>query len=285
MNEEGQFALVTGASSGIGLALCEELAKRGYSLLLVSNEEKELNKTADRLQDEYHVRAIPLCMDLAQTDSAAKLFDYCTANNIVITILINNAGIFFFNDIVDTPPNRIASMISLHVHTPAMLCRFFTGQMIRENRGGYILNIASIAAWMMMPGIALYSSTKSFVHCFSRAMRRETIDRGVSITTVCPGAAATGLYNLPERYMQLGIRLGIIMPTQRLARLSLNKMFRRKAEYIPGGLLNRFFIFLVTALPEWMIRLIRRKILKNLTQRHGGAEDTKEDSGVRRQQS
>ena len=264
MNTGHHCALVTGASSGIGLAFSEELAKRGYPLLLVSNEEEQLRQVADTLQGQYGVTAIPLYMDLAQPDSATKLFEYCTANNIVITIVINNAGIFFFKDIVETPASRIATMLNLHVHTPAMLCRLFADQMVCENRTGYILNIASIAAWMMMPGIALYSSTKSFIRTFSRAMRRETIDRGVSITTVCPGAAATNLYNLPERYMKLGIRLGIIMPTQRLARLSLNKMFRRKAEYIPGGLLNRFFIFLVAALPEWMIRLIRKKILRAL---------------------
>jgi len=243
MSERAFFAVVTGASSGIGLAISEELARRGYPL-----------------EGKYKARAIPCCMDLAQRDSAQKLFDYCQANKIKTEVLINNAGIFFFRDITDTMPELIETEINLHILTPAMLCRLFAGQMIRENRKGYILNMASIAAWMMMPGIALYSSTKSFLRCFSRAMRRETFDRGVSITVICPGAVATDLYNLPPRYLKLGVRLGIIMPPPRLAQLALRKMFQRKSEFIPGGLINRLFILLVMALPEALIRRIKKKI-------------------------
>jgi short-subunit dehydrogenase len=143
-----------------------------------------------------------------------------------------------------------------------MLCRLFAEKTIRENRKGFILNIASIASWMMMPGIALYSSSKSFVRGFSRAMRHEVFDRGISITTVCPGAVATGLYNLPPRYMKLGIRLGIIIPPERLARLALKKMFRRKAEFIPGGFINRLLVFLVNAMPEALVRRIKKLVQK-----------------------
>jgi short-subunit dehydrogenase len=260
MSEHRYFALVTGASSGIGLAISEELARRGYPILLVSNEEARLFEVAAELEANHKVRAIPYCMDLAQRDSAQKLFDYCEANNIKTEIVINNAGIFFFRDITDTAPELVETVINLHILTPAMLCRLFASQMIRENRKGYILNMASIAGWMMMPGIALYSATKSFLRCFSRAMRRETFDRGVSITTICPGAVATNLYNLPPRYLKLGVRLGIIMPPPRLAKLALRKMFQRKSEFIPGGILNRLFILLVMALPEALIRRIKKKI-------------------------
>ena len=262
MSGDTGFALVTGASSGIGLAISRELARYGYPLLLVSNEGEKLILAASEIQAQYQVKALTCCMDLAQRDSARQLFDYCGANNIQVCILVNNAGIFFFKDIIDTPPERIETMINLHVYTPALLCRLFAAEMIREKRQGYILNIASIAGWMMMPGITLYSSTKSFIHCFSRSMRHEVFDKGVSITTVCPGAAATGLYNLPPRYMKLGIRLGIIMPAPRLASLSLGKMFKRKAEYIPGGFINRLFIFIVSSLPEVLVRRIKRKIDK-----------------------
>jgi short-subunit dehydrogenase len=261
MPENEQFALVTGASSGIGLALSGELAKLGFPLLMVSNEENEIARAAGEIQAQYHVTAIPLYMDLSHTGSAAQLFDYCRNEKITVKIIVNNAGIFFFKDIIDTHPERMETMINLHVYTPVMICRLFAAQMAAENREGYIMNMASIAAWMMMPGIALYSATKSFLRCFSRAMRHELSGRGISITTVCPGAAATGLYNLPPRYMKLGIGLGIIMPAQKLARLALKKMFKRKAEYIPGGLINRLFVFLVESLPDAMIRQIRKKIL------------------------
>jgi short-subunit dehydrogenase len=141
-----------------------------------------------------------------------------------------------------------------------MLSRLFAGRMIAENRKGYILNMASIASRMMMPGIGLYSATKSFLRCLSRAMRNETFDRGVSITTVSPGAAATGLYRLSPRYMKLGIRLGIIISPERLAAQAVKKMFRRRAEFIPGGFINRLFILLVIAMPETLVRRLKRKI-------------------------
>jgi len=276
MDNDKQFALVTGASSGIGLAFSIELAKLGYPLLLVSNEEEKIIQTAEEIQNKYNVKTISLFMDLAQTNSAQKLFDYCNDNKIKIIILINNAGIFFFRDIINTTPSLMETMINLHVTTPVMLCRLFAEQMFHENRKGYFLNVASISAWMMMPGISLYSSTKTFIRGFSRAMNREIRDWNCSITTVCPGAAATGLYNLPLRYTKLGIRLGIIIPVQRLAILALKKMFRRKAEFIPGGFVNRLFIFMVKSLPECMIRLIRKKIKTYNTIRgsRGGAELT-----------
>jgi len=264
MDGEKCFALVTGASSGIGLAISNELARRGYPLLLVSNEEEKIKETAGEIERSYGVKALPLFMDLAQNDSARKLFDHCEHENIKIEILVNNAGIFFFKNVTNTSPERIETVLNLHSFTPAMLCRFFAEQMIRENRKGYILNMASIAAWMMMPGITLYSSTKSFLRCFSRAMRCETFDQGVSITTICPGAVATGLYGLAPVYLKLGIRLGIILTPERLARRVIKKMFQKKAEYIPGGFINRLFIFLVMALPEPLVRWIKKKIDKRL---------------------
>jgi short-subunit dehydrogenase len=261
---ENAFALVTGASSGIGLAISRELARKGYALFMVSNQEERIVEAAAAIEAEYKVKTIPLYADLAQRDSAQKLFDYCAANNIKVKILVNNAGIFFFKDITDTPVSRIETVINLHIYTPTLLCRLFAEQMMQENREGYILNISSIAARMMMPGITMYSATKGFLRNFSRSMHHEVSDSGIGITTLCPGAAATGLYNLQSRYMKLGIRLGIIITPERLARLAVKKMFQRKAEYIPDSFVNRLFIFLVNIIPEALIRLVRRKMAAKL---------------------
>ena len=260
MTEQKNTALVTGASSGIGLEISRELARRGYSLLMVSNEGDKLAAAAQEIESEYGIKTVYLCMDLAQRDSAQILFDYCQANQLSIDILINNAGIFFFKDVIETPIVLMETIINLHVHTPAMLARLFAQKMVEEKKNGYILNIASVSSAMMMPGIALYSGTKSFLRSFSRAMRHEILDKGISITTIRPGAVATNLYNLPPRFMKLGIRLGIIMKTERLAYLAIKKMLKRKVEYIPGGFINRLFIFIVLAMPERLIRRIRKKV-------------------------
>ena len=258
MGENSNFALVTGASSGIGLEITRELARRGHPVLMVSNEEEKLARLAGEIRSEYKIKAVPFFMDLALADSAQKVFDYCAENRIKIEILVNNAGMFFFKDIVDIPSSSIERTINLQILTPAILCRLFAERMIRENIKGYILNMASIAAWMMMPGLTLYNSTKSFLYCFSRAMHRETIEHGISITAICPGAVATGLYNLSPRYLKLGMRLGVIMPPGRLAVLVLKKMFKRKAQYFPDSFINGLFILIVKSVPEWMIKLFRK---------------------------
>ena len=258
--EEKNYALVTGASSGIGLAMAKELARAGYPLLLVSNEEEKIAEATVEIGKTFSVKTIPLYMDLAKTNSAQAVFDFCEAGGIKIEVLVNNAGIFFFMDICATSPERIETVLNLHVFTPTMLCRLFAGQMLAENRKGWILNTASIAAQMMMPGITLYNATKSYLRCFSRSMRNEVYGQNISITTVCPGAVATGLYGLAPGYMKLGKALGIIMTPERLARLALKKMFRKKAEYVPGGFINRLFILLVNILPQPFIRYLKRKI-------------------------
>ncbi|MCL2230414.1 MAG: SDR family NAD(P)-dependent oxidoreductase [Treponema sp.] len=260
MNGHKNFALVTGASSGIGLAISGELAKRGYNLLMVSNEDEKLRISASDLENKYGIKTISLCMDLARTNSAQELFDYCQENGVVVDILVNNAGIFFFKDVINTSPELAEKIIILHTLTPSSLSRLFAQKMIADNRKGYILMMASASSRMMMPGIALYSGTKGFLRSFSRAMRNEVFNKGVSITTLSPGAVATGLYNLPPRYLKLGIFLGIIMTPERLASLAVKKMFKRKAEYIPGTFINTLFIIIVRILPEYLIRYIKRKI-------------------------
>ncbi|MCL1992949.1 MAG: SDR family NAD(P)-dependent oxidoreductase [Spirochaetes bacterium] len=257
MDGQKNTALVTGACSGIGLAISGELASLGYPLLMVSNKEAALASAAGEIEAAYGVKPSVFCLDLAQRDSAEKLFNFCQSRGLKIEILVNNAGIFFYKDVASTPPEQMEAIINLHITTPALLMRLFAGQMIGENRKGHILNIASISSRMMMPGIALYSSTKSFLRCFSRAMRNEVFHKGVYITTLSPGAVATGLYDLPQANLKLGLKLGVIMPPKKLAKIAVKKMLRRKAEYIPAGFINRLFIFLVAATPEFFIRKLK----------------------------
>jgi len=227
---------------------------------MVSNDEAGIAEAAAELGARHGVRAIPLCMDLSLADSAQRLFDHCLDNGLEVEILVNNAGVFFFGDVVDIPDERANGMIALHMTTPAALSRLFARRMIARKTKGYILNVGSISSRMMMPGIAFYAATKSFMRVFSRAMRNEVFDDGVSVTTLCPGAVATGLYSLPPRFLKAGVRLGAIMLPERVARLAVRKMFARKAECVPGAFFNRLFILVVAAAPEAAVRWLRRKV-------------------------
>ena len=251
-----QRALITGASSGIGLAYARALAARGYDLLLVSNQETEQCRIAEELSATYGIDARPLCMDLSHGEAARELYDYCTKESLEIEILINNAGIFFFNDVTETAVSRLETMTGLHMTTPTLLCHYF-GAAMKQRGHGHILNMASMAATFAVPGIAVYAASKSYLKIFSKALYNELYDYGVSVTVLCPGAVDTDLYGLAPHLRRLGVRLGILMPPERLVQKGLRAMFHGKRCVMPGAI-NRLFVLIPPMLPSPLVRWIKR---------------------------
>jgi uncharacterized protein len=249
-------ALITGGSSGIGYAIAKELAQKGYNLILASNQEIRLTEVCEELSIQHKIKTWPVFIDLAAPGAAQKLYDWCRQEQIEIEILVNNAGIFVFGEVVETDPAKTQQMLTLHTTTPALLCTLF-GKDMKQRRSGNILNIASLAAFMPYPGIAFYSSTKQFLKIFSRSFRTEMIDYNVNVTCICPGAVSTQLFELSEADHKKAMNLGIMMPADKLARLALDAMFRKKALLVPG-FINRFFLFIVYLVPQSLILLIRR---------------------------
>lgn len=254
---ERQWALITGASSGIGLAYANELASRGFNLVIVSNEEQAIHEKAMQLQHDHAVEVMPLYRDLAIPGAAAELYDTCRQKGIEIEILINNAGMFYFNEIVEESAKKTEKMLYLHVNTPTQLCYLF-GKEMKQRRHGYILNMSSMSAWLPFPGIGIYASTKDYLKDFSAALRAELRIYNVNVTAVCPGAVATNLYNLSDNLKLLAIRLGIMMRPEKLARKGIQALFKRKACIIPG-LINKIFTPIVAMLPGRWVRWIMRK--------------------------
>ncbi len=122
---EKKWALVTGASSGIGLAYAEELASRGYQLVIVSNEEQAIREKGEFLSEKYGIEVLPLYRDLAIPGAAKELYDTCQEKNIPIEVLVNNAGMFFFCETLQAKANIVEKMLYLHVTTPTQLCYYF----------------------------------------------------------------------------------------------------------------------------------------------------------------
>ena len=139
------FALVTGASSGMGLEFAKQLAQRGYNLLIVSNV-PEIHDAAEQIKANSQqltansVEVIPLQLDLGQQSSARELYNYAHEHDIEIEVLVNNAGVYHDRDILDDSEGFTSLIMNLHMYTPAMLCYLF-GQDMRERRKGYILNV------------------------------------------------------------------------------------------------------------------------------------------------
>lgn len=257
------YALITGASSGIGLEYARQLAAKGYNLVIVSNQDEANHRVATEIADKYGVVAQPLYADLSQPDSAQQIYDWCHQNDVEVDILINNAGMLLFSTLVHTDPNRINTLINLHCTTPTHLCRLF-GNDMKERGRGHILIMSSITAWTPYPTISHYAASKTYLRSFAQSLWYEMRDYGVSVTVVFPSAVDTPLYNLSEKPRRWLLRLGVMITAEKLARKGLRAMFRRCRRCIPG-LLPKIEYAICAILPAHaLIPILKLPIVKRL---------------------
>jgi len=251
------MALVTGGSSGMGLEYARQLAEIGCNLLLVSNQEEELAKVAALLSDQFSVQVMTRFQDLAKETAAEDLFGFCRSENLQIDILINNAGMFFFEELTPENETKALTMMRLHTFTPTRLCILFGNEM--KQRGyGYLINMSSMAATLPMPGITIYAATKAYLKSFGKSLYFEMRPCGVGVTTVCPGAIATPLYKLKPSLLNLGVKIGLIGTPQWLVRKALKGMMHKKRVVKPG-FMNIYLPPLIAVLPK---RLVNRLWIK-----------------------
>ena len=226
-------ALVTGASKGIGRCYALQLAALGYNVLMVASGEAELLATAEEVRTANpKVWVRTLVKDLATPTAAEELFAWTEQEGIMVAVLINNAGIFSFCDILNTPIERIQRVIYLHDITSTLSCRLYAADMIKRG-GGRILNMSSFSIWMPYPGLSLYSASKAYLKSFSVAFAKEVKDKGVTVTAICPAGIATDLYGLSPALQRFGLKTGILMSPESCARRSLNGMFRGQRCKVP----------------------------------------------------
>jgi len=252
-----KYALVTGASSGIGLEIARQLALRKYALVLVSNEEEKLRQLKSEFELSYQTSIETLYIDLARNDSAKSVFNFCQQKNLEVEVLINNAGFFFFGEATSADVSKAERKILLHVLTTSLLCTYFGNEMKKRKRG-FILNMSSISAYKDFPGIAYYGATKSYIKSFTRSLRTELNFYGVNVTCLCPGATETNLYDPNVINVALGKRLGIMMTAEKVARQGIEGLFKNKAVVIPG-IITKLMLFLTLLTPQWAIYQIRKK--------------------------
>lgn len=262
-----KYALITGASSGIGLEYARQLAEKGYRLVIVSNQEEENRRVAEEIHSMYGVEVWPLYADLSQTDSAQKVYDWCQKQGFPIHILVSNAGILHFGRLVNAKEEGIDRIITLHCTTPAKLCRLFAADM-SIRREGYILLMSSMAAWLPYPTISLYGATKTFLKNFGQSLWYELRPYGVCVTTVFPGAVDTPLYQLDERKRFLLRKIGFMTSAQYLAKRGLQAMFGRKRRCIPG-VLTCVEIGLCRLLPAYaLLPILKIPVIKRILEKN-----------------
>ena len=252
------WALVTGAGSGIGRCYALRLAALGYTLVLAGTRPEPLEtvrREVETSSPETRIRTVSI--DLARIGAAEELHDLTRREGIEIDVVINNAGIFSFCDILHTPPERIERIILLHDLTNTEMCRLYAADMVRRGCRGHILNMSSYSLWMPFPGLSLYSASKAYLRAFSVAFAKEVREHGIRVTAVCPAGVATDLYGLTPRWQRIGLRLGVLISADACARRGLRALWRGRRTIVPDWW-NRIWIPLCKLLPMWVIRPLRR---------------------------
>ncbi len=250
------FALITGASSGMGYCYAQQLAARGYQLLIVSNE-PAIHEKAAVLRNEYSVQVVSLERDLSLPSAAQELHQYCIDNQLEVEVLVNNAGVYHDRDFLLDSERFNSLILNLHMYTPAMLCYYFGQDMVARQKG-YILNVCSITSTIAVQRLATYSATKAFLSNFSRALHVELRQKGVIVTDISPGAVDTGLYHIHPIFTKMGRALGIIVSPEYLVKRALNALFRGRAKATVPFVWSKLIQLFVALIPTCLLRLIRR---------------------------
>lgn len=226
-----KWAVVTGASSGIGLDIARQLAERGYHLVLVARSKETLQKVQNELQrSDLEVRIVAL--DLALPKSPESLVKQTDAWNIVPEVLVNNAGIGTYGTFLDSSLADAQAMLDLNITALAQLSHLY-GQRMQKVGGGYMLQIASVAAFQPLPSYAIYAATKSFVLSFSRSLNFELKAYGMSSTALCPGPTATSFFAKAHHTLSRSIER-LMMKSEDVARQGLEAMFARQETHVSG---------------------------------------------------
>ena len=228
MNE---YAVVTGASQGIGKELAILLGQKGYKVILISRSEKELKRLSETIPASKYLAA-----DLTEPGAAKQVADYC--KDLPVSVLINNAGFGVWGDFETNDLLKQLNMLQLNISAVVELTYLLLPQL--QKQSSYILNVASTAAYQAVPGLAVYAATKAFVLSFSRAIRMELKGK-VSVSCLCPGLTDTGFARRAGMEASQILMSKFSSRPDGVARAGLKGMFANKAEIIPG-LLNRLSV-------------------------------------------
>jgi short-subunit dehydrogenase len=187
------FAVVTGASRGIGAEYARALAARNCDLLLVARDRSRLDALAADLARQYPVTVDSVVLDLAEPEASHRLFAAARERRPAVDLLVNNAGFGLSGEFVNQPMARIQEMLRLHINTVVESIRLFLPGMI-ERRSGAIINVASTAGFMPIAYLTEYAATKAFLISFSQALAEEVRAAGVRVQACCPGSTATDFH-------------------------------------------------------------------------------------------
>lgn len=254
-------ALITGASGGIGEAIARQLAARHTDLILVARREDRLQALAATLSAQHGVQASVIALDLASPDATETLEREVRARGLSVDFLVNNAGFADYGEFHTLDRARQLAMIQVNVTVLTDLTHRFLPDMVTRGRGR-VLNIASTAAFMPGPLMAVYYATKAYVLSFSEAVNEELRGSGVHVTAACPGPVATGFQAAAQmegsRLIASDAGQRVIMTPDAVAAEAIDAMLRGQPVRVIG-LLNRVQTFLPRLVPRGVLpRIVKQ---------------------------
>ena len=236
-----ETALITGASSGIGLALAKVFARNGHALVLTAPDPDHLEKIANQITKQHDVEVGIIAKDLTHSDAAAEIFNDLRSSNTSIGILVNDAGIGQRGRFSATPIERDVAIVRLNIEATLRLTKLFL-QNLPTRIDAKILNVASIASFEPGPLMAVYHASKAFVLSFSEALAIELEDTGVTVTALCPGATDTDFFRKADLIETRIYQKGRLMPADTVAEGAYQALMRGDDLYIPGPS-NKVLVF------------------------------------------
>jgi short-subunit dehydrogenase len=259
---EKAYAIITGASSGIGYEMADILAAKGYPLILVARREDRLQKLKAALSSKYNCTVEIVVMDLSEKAAANTLHKRTNAANWEVEILINNAGFGMQSSFLEQSMERMSEMVHLNAINLTHLTQLYAQDFIKKG-GGKILQVASAAAFVPTPFVAAYAATKAYVRHLSDALHYELKGTGVTLTTLYPGFTATEFAAVSDAKTPW-----IVQATQTTARdvatAGINAMLRGKKMAIPGAF-NKVSAFFTRVLPQGMVVFFTGKLMGGAT--------------------
>ncbi|MHA4811112.1 SDR family NAD(P)-dependent oxidoreductase [Flavitalea flava] len=253
------YALITGASKGIGKAIAEELGARGFNILLVARSGDLLQQVTGEITSRYRIKADFLALDLSAADAGQRVFDWCKDKQYSVRVLVNNAGYGLSGPFEKYPLSDHLNMMQLNMTTLVSLTRLFLPELSKGPKG-YIMNIASSAAYQAVPKLSLYAATKSFVLAFSRGLHQELHGGPVSVTCVSPGSTDTDFPSraqIGEKGLKAARKLN--MTPSAVASIAVKAMLAGRAEVITG-FVNKLGAAMAWLLPKTLVERTAMKI-------------------------